>query len=355
MTDESRPATLHSPSDAEQVVAAQSRSAAFASRLNSKHLFFELAIVAITIALTCLMFQTVGFKMLVLNLFFLPVVLSGFFLGRYRAGVLALFAVVSASAVAVADLENFAAFTSPIAVILALSLWGAVLGLTALIVGTLSDENRSRMLELHEAHVGVIEVLVRYLQSSDPKLKAHSCRVAQLSQELAQEMKLSPREIDDVRVAALLSDLGDVEVTTRVIHRAMGDLGFTPKDSEQYTFQGVDLVDSLGSVMTGALSLLHSQEDKTFTDLDNQESPRENNLPFGALVLRIAREYDRMTTGDWKTPRRTSAEAIAELRRTEASGNRPEVIRALERLTTKEAASTTAAIPNRETQMPVPV
>eukprot|EP00913_Durusdinium_trenchii_P023303 g21881.t1 len=332
-----------------------SRSAAFAGRLNSKHMFFELAVVAITIALTCLMFQTVGFKMLVLNLFFLPVVLSGFFLGRYRAGVLALFAVVSASAVAVADLENFAAFTSPIAVILALSLWGAVLGLTALIVGTLSDENRSRMIELHEAHVGVIEVLVRYLQSSDPKLKAHSSRVAQLSQELALEMKLSPREIDDVRVAALLSDLGDVEVTTRVIHRAMGDLGFNPKDSEQYTFQGVDLVDSLGSVMTGALSLLHSQDDKTLADLEDEESTDNTNLPFGALILRIAREYDRMTTGDWNTPRMTSAEAFAELRRNEATGNGPEVIRALERLAARKMENATTTIPDRELQTPVPV
>lgn len=301
-------------------------------RSRAAHFFFEIALVAISIALTCLMYKTVGFKMLVLNLFFLPVVLAGFFLGRYRAGVLALFSVVSASTVAMFDLGNFAAFTSPIAVTLALSIWGAVLGLTALLVGTLSDENRSRLVELHEAHVGVVEVLVRYLQSSDPKLKAHSSRVAKLSQQVALEMKLSPREIDDVRVAALLNDLGNVEVTTRVIRRAMGDLGFHPESAEQHTFQGVDLVDSLGTVMTGALSLLHSQEDGAAASTDETQS--KNDLtPFGATIIRVAREYDRLTTGDWTRPPMSPAEALAELRRNESGGHGPTIIRALEGIT----------------------
>ena len=52
---------------------------------------FEVFLIVVSIGLSCLMYKIDGYKMVVLNLFFLPTVLSAFFLGRYRAGVLALF------------------------------------------------------------------------------------------------------------------------------------------------------------------------------------------------------------------------------------------------------------------------
>ena len=132
--------------------------------------------------------------MVVLNLFYLPVVLAGFCLGRYRAGVLALFSVVGVLVVATLDLGAFNSPGSPLAIGLSLLVWAAVLGLTTLLVGTLSDERSAKLVELHEAYVGVVEVLSRYLQSANPQLKARSQRIAELCQRVATEMRLSPRE-----------------------------------------------------------------------------------------------------------------------------------------------------------------
>lgn len=152
--------------------------------------WLEISLIIISLGLTSLMWSMTGYKLVVLNLFYLPVVLAGFFLGRYRAGVLASFSVMAASVVTALNLNDFAAFSSPLVVALAVTLWAAVLGLVALLVGTLSDERNRTLQDLHEAHVGVVEVLARYLQSAHPKLKDRSKRVAHLSEAVARELKM---------------------------------------------------------------------------------------------------------------------------------------------------------------------
>jgi hypothetical protein len=219
----------------------------------------EVILVLVTLVLTCVLYQTVGYKIIVLNLFYPPVILAAFFLGRYRAGVLAFFSVLAASIVLSFNLGEFAAYDSPLIVALSVLVWGGVLGLAALLVGTLSDELASRMTELHEAHVGVVEVLSHYLQSAHPSLKDHSHRVASICRQLAEHLKLGQKEVDDIRVAALLCDMENIEITARVIRKAIGDLGEEQKPGGQHTFHGTELVQSLGPALLGAFPLVLNQ------------------------------------------------------------------------------------------------
>ena len=285
--------------------------------------YFEISLVIITIGLACLMWKIAGFKLVVLNLFYLPVVLAGFFLGRYRAGVLASLAVISASIVTALNLHDFAAFNSPMIVGLSVTLWAAVLGLTALLVGTLSDERAQTLNDLHEAHVGVVEVLARYLQSAHPKLKVRSQRIAELSQAVAREMELTSRECDDIRVAALLYDMENIEITARVIRKAVGDLETQPS-SPEHSFHGSELAHSLGSVLSGAFPLLLGQGEAD--PLSHPAASRET--PLGAKIILAVRAYDRQTRdvnlvqGLWGTP---GQDAIDELRR-DLDADHPEAI-----------------------------
>jgi hypothetical protein len=316
---------------------------------NKNQFVLEIVLVLTAAALTCVLYRTVGYKMIVLNLFYLPVVLAGFFLGRYRAGVLALFSVIAASLIAVLDISNFAAFTSPIIIGLSLTVWGAVLGLTALLVGTLSDEHAAKLVELHEAHVGVIEVLSRYLQSGDPKLRARSHRVAALSQRVAATMKLSTKEIDDIRVAALLHDMENIEITAKVIRKAMGDLEVEQKGAaSQHTFHGTDLVHSLGSVLTGAFPLLLNQSES----LTLAEPAHASDMPFGAKIIRTVRAYDSLMESEWGRAGATPDQIIAELRRDTTADHHPAVLHALERTVSKSDASAPAPAPAAQIELP---
>jgi hypothetical protein len=295
-------------------------------KLSSKNTL-ELMLIVVVIGLAALFHSVPSYKLVTLNLFYLPVVLCGFFLGTYRAGILAVFSVIAVSAVAMADLASFIELPSPLIVGLVVTVWGAVLGLVSMLVGTLSDERLTKLSELHEAYVGVVEVLSRYLQSANPLLKARSIRVAELSQRVAAAMRLPRQQIDDVRIAALLFDIGNVEVTTRVFRKAVGMLeSSAPKSHEQHTFRGIDLIQSLGSVLSGATPLMVHQDDV------HQSGKASDDAPLGTRIIWAVRAYDDLTEGKSATNRLTPDEALAELKGDHAAGYDSAVLSALERI-----------------------
>jgi HD-GYP domain-containing protein (c-di-GMP phosphodiesterase class II) len=289
----------------------------------------EACLIVVTIGLTLLVHRMSGNRMVVLNLFFLPVVLSGFFLGRYHAGVLALLCVISASFVAVFDFDGFNTVVSPLSTGLCVTVWGSVLCLTAILVGTLSDDRTAQARELHDAYVGVIEVLSGYLQGANPRLKALSLHVAELCQQVAAAMRLTPRQIDDIRVAALMQDIGRIEVTTKVISRAVDNLG--AKGTQHYSFQGTDLVHSLGTVLRGAIPILMNQDQPWPSALpENAATPV---IPIGAHIVRAVRTYATLTGQGLDGHLLSSEEAIFEMRRDRDAAYDQNVLDALEQAT----------------------
>lgn len=262
------------------------------SNQHDRQRFLEFALIVICIGLACLLHSVSGYKMVVLNLFYLPIVLAAFFLGRYRAGVLALFSVIAATVVAALSLGDFAAHTSATTIALALTVWAAVLGLNAILVGTLSDERAEKLAELHDAYVGVVEVLSRYLSNADPKMRDRAQRISELSQKVAVRMKLTADEVDDIRVAALLQDVENVEVTARVIRKAMGSL--RGQGEAEHTFHGSDLVQSLGSVLTGALPLILMDRNRLDINVLDEDVSTVDHSPVGARIIRTVRRYDAL-------------------------------------------------------------
>src|SRR5262245_37850385 len=109
-------------------------------KLNNDHVVVEWLLIGAALGLSVMVASVNGHKVVVLNLFYLPVVLGGFFLGRYRAGVMALLCVIAASLALAKSPGDFAGAQSIVMIGLSMLIWGAVLCLAALLVGSLSDE-----------------------------------------------------------------------------------------------------------------------------------------------------------------------------------------------------------------------
>jgi len=274
-----------------------------------ERLILELLLIGVAIALACLVFKTEGYKLVTLNLFYLPVVLSGFFLGRYSTGILAVFCVMITSLICMLQINEFSSYYSPLAIGLTIAVWGAVLCLTAILVGTLSDERAAQAHELHEAYVGVVEVLAQYLQGGNPQIHLATNRVVKLSQQIALEMRLSAKCIDDIRVAALMQGFSKIEITTKVISKAVHSLEGKGHPGD-FSFQGTELVHSLGVVLRGAMPILLNQEPGLLAAL-HEQAPAI--VPIGARILRVARAYESLTMGH-AGENLSPSEAIQELR-----------------------------------------
>lgn len=294
----------------------------------------EICLVIISIGLATLLFQLRNHNLVVLNLFYLPVALGALFLGRYRAGVLTLFCVVVVLAVSMVKLGSSPSGSSPLVTALALTFWGAVMGLNALLIGTLSDERLANLRDLHDAHVGVVEVLSQYLTSADAELKVRAQRVADLSQRVAIELNLSPQEVDDLRVAALLQDMGNFEVTTKVIRRAVDDLNRDPqRDKGVHTFCGSDFAQSLGRVLSGTLEVMSHQRDPLRLPGELEGRSAAPELPLAAKILYSVRDYARLADeGRSAAGQLDAAGALDELRADVDAHHDPAVLLALERI-----------------------
>ncbi len=305
---------------------------------------FELMLIVIAIGMAWLVYRMGAHKVVVLNLFFLPVVLSGYYLGRTSAGVLAVLCAVLVSISTTLSPSGFSGYDTMLGEGLVITVWAGVLGLTALLVGTLCDERSQKVDELHTAYIGVVEVLSKYLQSANPRVKARSIRVAELSQQVAREMHLSRSEINDIRVAALLQDIGNVEITTKLINRAVDTLGAAPPSGAAHTFLGMELVHSLGPVLSGAMPLLMNQDDAVLECMADEEQHTHLTVPLGAKIIRTVRAYYDQTQGESGPAPRSGDEVLREFRVDPSAGHDPHVLRALGRVVQRSLQTDTETV-----------
>ena len=167
-------------------------------------------------------------------------------------------------------------------------------------------------------------------------LEAKSNRVANLSQMLASQLRLSPQDVDDIGVAALLHDVGNIEITAKVIQKAVGNITRGQEHTVERTFQGTDLVRSLGSVLRGALPLLVDQNSGIYDEHSPGRTSRKS--PIGASVICTVRGYDSLTNPNWGEVGLSPQDAIEHLRG-EIDQHPPFVIDALERAIATSAYS----------------
>jgi HD-GYP domain-containing protein (c-di-GMP phosphodiesterase class II) len=179
-----------------------------------------------------------------------------------------------------------------------------------------------------------VEVLSRYLQGGTLVPEARSDRVAKLAAQVAMEMHLPSRDVDHIRVAALLRDLEHVEITTRVIRKALGTLE-AEENEAQRTFHGADLVQSLGEVLVGAMPLLVDQ-----ADLGMTQEGRTAASPLGGKIIRTVQAYDDLTQGTADSAGYSHQRALEYLRSDRAAKPDEEVLDALNRALSKTSQRT---------------
>lgn len=303
--------------------------------------FFEIMLITVVIAMACLAAQLGGHRLVVLNLFYLPIILSGYFLGRTAGCVLALLAALAITIVTALDPSSLSAHFTPLLGGLSIAIWAAVLGLSAILIGTLCDERAATVEELHEAYVGVVEVLSKYLQGGNPKSKARSIRVAELCQLVASEMRLSRKQIDDIRVGALLYDLGNVEITTKLITKAVDTLESSPPADNKHTFVGTDLVQSLGNIFQGAMPLLATQDQNLRACLSSEDDSQLTDIPLGAKIIHSVRAYHTLAGGVPGQPKTSPQNALKELRNDPSGEHDEGVLKAIERVVHHHAQRST--------------
>ena len=150
-----------------------------------------------------------------------------------------------------------------------------------------AEENR-------ELFIGSIRMLAAAIDEKDPYTRGHSGRVAKYSTIIAQELKLTPEDLDKLKIAALLHDVGKIGVDDRVLKKP-GSL--TPEEfglMKQHTVKGANIMRPVSQLkeMLPGIELHHEH-------MDGRGYPyglQGNQIPLMARIIGVADTLDAMTT-----------------------------------------------------------
>ena len=270
-------------------------------------------------------------KAIVLNFYYLPVLFSAYFSGR-RMGVLtAVFSILVVLICLFLFPQRFSNLGGMLKEVTQLSSWGGFLILASVAVGTLYERNEQRLQELRQAYVGILEILSKYLESTDRYTKGHSVRVSELAMEVAIAMELHRTEVENIRVAGLLHDIGKMEISGEILRKA-AELSKEEKELiDSHTMKGAYLLSAVGSVLKEVVPIVVAHH-KYFVDtLDSQD---EDNLkiPLGARIVAVADAFDAMTTDRPYRKGMPPWEALNELVSKGGTQFDPKVIEAFKRI-----------------------
>jgi hypothetical protein len=154
------------------------------------------------------------------------------------------------------------------------------------------EEQAARSQELL---VGLVRGLVgaldrRYLQAG------HSDRVAQMAAQIGSILELPPRECEELYLAGLLHDAGQIDLEDGYGHPAESSAGEAPGDREAHVLAGEALVAQVPQLARLAPLIRHHHEH--FDGTGYPDGLRGEAIPLAARILALADAVDVEIAGD---------------------------------------------------------
>ena len=256
---------------------------------------FEKILVAIIFVVAFLGTYLVEEVSLIFNFYYLPVLVASYFLGR-RIGILvALLSIIDVMICAMLFPQRFFGDQLIWHSIVKLSSWSIFLFLASVTVGTLYEQNERRLEDLKKAYIGIIEILAKYLESTDRYTKGHSVRVSELSMEIAIAMELPRSQVDNIRAAGLLHDIGKIEISADVLGKAAALTTEEKELMDSHAVKGAYILTSVGGVLKEVVPIVIAHH-KYFMDTIDGNERDTRKIPLGARIVAVADSFDAMTT-----------------------------------------------------------
>ena len=148
-----------------------------------------------------------------------------------------------------------------------------------------------RMQKVSVNYLDFLKVLIYILESKEPYTNGHSERVSVYSDLIAQELRLSNREKEDLQIATLLHDIGKVGLSNRLLEKTK----LSEKESldiRLHPVKGVHLIEPLAFSHTITSAIRHHHE--RWDGNGYPDGLAGDAIPLLARIIALADSYDAM-------------------------------------------------------------
>ncbi len=151
-------------------------------------------------------------------------------------------------------------------------------------------------LELQQLNTDLLRLMVKTIEAQDPYTSGHSIRVSEAAREIGRLLGIGRRKMRHIETAALLHDIGKIDVAYAEILTQKGPL--TPEQRElirDHPDRGVEIVKSIRSIPPIVLKNIKHHHERW----DGEGYPgglKGEEIPIGARIIMVCDTIDAMTT-----------------------------------------------------------
>jgi putative nucleotidyltransferase with HDIG domain len=174
-------------------------------------------------------------------------------------------------------------------------------------------ESRQRAQQYVSLSWGVLAGLMRSLDIRDQRAARHAAAVARFARDIAEAVGMSEQEAELAHTAGLLHDIGHFALSDRVAEKGRTLTEEDWKAIHRHPALGADMLKDLGIYGPVAEIVLEHHE-----RIDGRGYPnglQEDEISEIAKIIAVAEVYDTLTASDTYRTRKSSFEALTELRR----------------------------------------
>ncbi|MCA8911073.1 MAG: HD-GYP domain-containing protein, partial [Planctomycetes bacterium] len=168
-----------------------------------------------------------------------------------------------------------------------------------------------------------VRALVSSIEAKDQYTHGHSERVTAFAVTLAEEMALDAETLDNVRLGALLHDVGKIGVAEKILTKPSRLTPDEVKVIRQHPVRGGEILSHIGNIPGVIAAVKHHHE--MYNGLGYPDGLVGEEIPQTARIVALADAFDAMTSNRSYRRNFDVDEAIAEFTRCSGDQFDPEV------------------------------
>ncbi len=197
-------------------------------------------------------------------------------------------------------------------------------------------ELRIERANLERISVATLEALVNALEAKDPYLRGHSARVADLAATVAAEMGLDEEDVELVRTAGRLHDIGKIGIREEILNKQGPLTDDEFEHVKNHTVTGSQILAPLAH-LKHIIDIVRSHHER-WDGKGYPDGTKGEDIPLGARIIGAVEIYDALTTSRPYQEKMVPELAIERLRDLVDTVIDPRVHRALQAVVARREA-----------------
>jgi putative nucleotidyltransferase with HDIG domain len=177
--------------------------------------------------------------------------------------------------------------------------------------------------ELEESYVSIVKVVAATIDARDPYTHGHSARVSRFSLQIGERIGLDSTELEDLRVACLLHDVGKIKTPDSILMKPSRLSLPEQKEMMRHPEYGASILGKASSLHKYIPAVRHHHE--RFDGQGYPDGLKGTDIPRFAAIMAVADAFDAMTSDRPYRKALSKDEALQELIRCAGTQFDPEI------------------------------